>query len=82
MDDRGRAKEYLAARFEREGGVIVGTPESIAAESGFTARAMEEALGELIGESKIRPFQDDTGVLEYQWGDYMDSGGAGPYLPG
>ena len=80
MDERGRAKEYLVERFEREG-VIAGTPESLAGEAGFTAGAMEEALGELIGRSKVRPFQDDEGTLEYQWGDFMDSGGALPYLP-
>lgn len=66
MDERGRAKEYLVERFERDG-VIVGTPESLAGEAGFTARAMEEALAELVGENSIRPFQDDEGTLEYQW---------------
>ncbi|HOM83069.1 MAG TPA: hypothetical protein PLZ94_14925 [Armatimonadota bacterium] len=70
MDDRGRAKEYLVDRLRRDG-VISGTPEALAADAGFTARAMEEALAELVAENRIQPFQDDEGNLEYQWKEYQ-----------
>lgn len=70
MDQRETAKRHLIERFRKEG-VLIGTPESLAREGGFTTRAMEEALAELIDENRIRPFQDDQGTLEYQWGDYL-----------
>jgi hypothetical protein len=70
MDQRDTARRYLVERFQREG-VVTGTPESLAQEAGCTTRAMEEALACLIDEHRIRPFQDDEGTLEYQWGDYL-----------
>jgi len=71
MQDYAAAKEYLERRFGREP-VIAGTPESIAADSGFSPHQVEEALAALVGEGKVRPFQDDEGTLEYQWGDSCD----------
>lgn len=71
MEAWERAKEYLEDRFAREP-VIEGTPESIARQSGFNAHDIETALASLIGDGTVRPFQDDEGRLEYQWGDSCD----------
>ncbi len=66
MNRAQEAKQYLEERFRREG-VVVGTPEGLAHDAGFTTREMEEALTSLVAENKVRPFQDDEGTLEYQW---------------
>ncbi len=66
MSEWDKAKENLVSRFQRDG-VVVGTPESIARETGFSTHVVEEALADLVREDKIQPFQDDKGTLEYQW---------------
>ena len=66
MERWQQAKNYLVERFRRES-VVVGTPEQIARETQFSTRDVEMALADLVGESRVRPFQDDEGNLEYQW---------------
>lgn len=66
MSEWEKTKKRLQEQFEREG-VIVGTPESLARELGFTTRDVEQALASLVDENMIQPFQDDEGQLGYQW---------------